>query len=281
MTPVPSTMTVSLFMAVIALIIFRVNAGADLLSQSQFDEMFSKRGTADSCAQATKLLTYEAFIKAAKYYPKFANEGSKDVQKRELAAFLGQISQETTGWWEGQPYAWGLCFVEEVACKDQPNGCPQYTQPGNEQYPAVDGVSYHGRGAMQITWNYNYGRVSEVLYGDKNVLLRHPEKLLKSGVTAFRASIDFWMTPVDHKPSCHDVMIGKADECPSLGRLNGYGMTTNIINGGLECMVPTSQKVKNRVEYYKRYCSILDVSPGKNLYCDDMTHYAMYGECPK
>jgi len=235
--------------------------------------MFSLRSTASTCANGVAKLTYANFIQAATHYSLFGNKlGGKN--KVEVAAFLGQVSQETSGWWAGQQYRWGLCFIEEVGCE---NGCSQYTIPSSE-YPPVAGQSYHGRGALQITSNLNYGQVSKALFGDKNVLLEDPGRIARDGELAFRASLWFWMTAQSPKPSCHDVMHGVATECSEKGRLNGYGRTTNIINGGLECTITTPQKVINRVEYYKEYCTIFGVDHGPNLYCDTMKNY-LYGGC--
>lgn len=256
------------------------------VSKVQFEEMFRLRSTASSCAKGEAQLTYENFIAAADaHFPSFGRSGNQEQNLREIAAFLGQISQETTGWWPGQPYEWGLCFVEEVGCE---NGCSQYSDFSSSLYPPVPGKSYHGRGAMQISWNYNYGALSEELFGDKNVLLNDPDLLTTDGVLAFRASLWFWMTAQEPKPSAHDVMLDIASECPEYNRYNGYGMTTNIINGGLECDMATSQKVENRVQYYSRYADILGVEYlgvdlAKNdptrLYCDEMRSY-LAGACP-
>lgn len=85
------------------------------------------------------------------------------------------------------------------------------------------------------------------------------------------------MTSQNPKPSCHDVMTGNwqpnaADT--SAGRVSGFGMTTNIINGGLECNMPTNSKVVDRVEFYKRYAGILNVPVDEaSLYCDKMQSY--------
>jgi hypothetical protein len=61
----------------------------------------------------------QAFVEAAKAFPEFATTSEDEViNKRELAAFLAQISHETTGGWPTAPdgpYAWGLCFHEEVS----------------------------------------------------------------------------------------------------------------------------------------------------------------------
>uniref|UniRef100_A0A3N7FHB0 Glycoside hydrolase family 19 catalytic domain-containing protein n=1 Tax=Populus trichocarpa TaxID=3694 RepID=A0A3N7FHB0_POPTR len=40
--------------------------------------------------------TYSAFISAANAFPGFGTTGDADTRKREIAAFLGQTSHETT-----------------------------------------------------------------------------------------------------------------------------------------------------------------------------------------
>ena len=65
-------------------------------------------------------------------FVRYAREGSLEVRKREVAAFLGNISHETTGGWAtapGGPQAWGLCFREEVGCAN--GACTQYCDASN------------------------------------------------------------------------------------------------------------------------------------------------------
>jgi chitinase len=52
------------------------------------------------------------------------------------------------------------------------------------------------------------------------------------------------------------------------------GLTTNIINGGLECSsgTPKAQEL-DRIGYFKRYCDILGVTYGDNLDCAAQQHY--------
>jgi chitinase len=52
------------------------------------------------------------------------------------------------------------------------------------------------------------------------------------------------------------------------------GLTTNIINGGLECTsgTPKAQEL-DRIGYFKRYCDILGVTNGDNLDCAAQQHY--------
>ncbi|MGY3795537.1 glycoside hydrolase family 19 protein [Aquimarina sp. 433] len=198
-------------------------------------------------------------------YGMFASEGDDTTIKRELAAFLANISQETTGGWAtapGGPYSWGLHFREEQGYEG--TGNLGYRDEGNINYPAAPGKSYHGRGPIQLSWNYNYGQVSEFLFGDKNVLLNSPEQVLQDAALAFQTAIWFWMTPQYPKPSAHDVMVGNWIPSPydqERNRKPGFGMTVNIINGGLECGSGTEiPKVLGRIGFYERYTGILNVN---------------------
>ncbi|OMO55724.1 Glycoside hydrolase, family 19, catalytic [Corchorus capsularis] len=79
------------------------------------------------------------------------------------------------------------------------------------------------------------------------------------------------------KPSCHDVITGQwtpsaADT--AAGRLPGYGVITNIINGGIECGKGSNAQSLDRIGFYKRYCDILQVSYGNNLDCDNQSPFA-------
>jgi len=126
---------------------------------------------------------------------------------------------------------------------------------------------------MQLSWNYNYGAAGDALGVD---LLRSPEKVSQDPYLAFATALWFWMTPQTPKPSAHSVMVGtwspsSADRAS--GRVPGFGMTTNIINGGLECSKPSNEKVERRVMYFRHFSSLLGVDPGSNLYCDQMAHF--------
>ncbi|KAK0581656.1 hypothetical protein LWI29_016456 [Acer saccharum] len=86
---------------------------------------------------------------------------------------------------------------------------------------------------------------------------------------SFKSAFWFWMTPQSPKPSCHNVITGRwqpsaADR--SAGRVPGYDVITNIINGG-ECSHGKDSRVDDRIGYYKRYCNILGVGYGNNLDC--------------
>ena len=187
-------------------------------------------------------------------YGKFVNEGSLDVKKRDLAAFLANISHETTGGWAtapGGPYAFGLYFKEEVGKDDDTVGA--YSTGYHPVYPSNPNESYHGRGPIQLSWNYNYGYMSQVIYADKNVLLNDPDRVAHDGKLGYMTGIWFWMTPQLPKPSCHDVMTGNwipnAEDIAE-NRLPGFGTTINVINGGLEAGIPNDYRVMDRIGFY-------------------------------
>lgn len=209
----------------------------------------------------------KAIIVETKDYGLFANEGDTDIQLRELAAYLANIAQETTGGWDTAPggrYSWGLRFNEEVGYS---NGSLGYRDEGNLNYAAVEGKSYHGRGPIQLSWNYNYGQVSEFLFGDKNVLLDNPNLVVENGVVGFQTALWFWMTEQYPKPSAHDVMTGKwipTVEQQNNGLIAGFGATVNIINGGIECNTGGAEftKVTHRIGHYEKFTSLFNVSTG-------------------
>lgn len=206
------------------------------------------------------------------YFSDFLNTNSVQNNKRELAAFLANISKETTGGWqmpigggsEGDYANWGLYFVHEVGYNAS-NGAGTYSQ-ASSTFPPNPNVGYYGRGPIQLSWNYNYGQFSKFLFNDISVLLNNPDLVQQDGVLAFKSAIWFWMMPQCPKPSCHQVMHGIW--IPQLGEysaakmyLNGFAHTNNIINGGLECRSNSSpaftQKVVLRSELYKHYLRIL------------------------
>jgi len=228
-------------------------------------------------------------VKEKVSYAKFLSEGTIDTRKRELAAFLANISHETTGGpISGNTYEWGLFFREEGENTEEP---PNDYVSTNAEYPPVPGKSYHGRGPIQLSYNYNYGQASEHIFGDKTILLNNPELVSTDASISFMTAIWFWMTPQAPKPSAHDVMVGNwtpTDDEILDHRLPGLGMTANIINGGVECGLAdtTHEKpqMQDRINYYKRYTGLLQVSKGldgdetcNTCGCASMKNYANGG----
>ncbi|MCR8845416.1 chitinase [Paenibacillus sp. SC116] len=186
----------------------------------------------------------------------FLKEGTENNKKRELAAFLANISHETGGGWATAPggeLRWALFWNEEMAYINQP-GRVGYVA-ANTDYPAVAGKSYHGRGPMQLSWNYNYGLIGSIIFGDKNVLLQNPERITDEGKLGFMTAILFWMTPQSPKPSNHDIIVGNYVPTAAQlakGLVPGFGATIMVINGGLEGNKDeTDYRVKRRVAHYR------------------------------
>jgi chitinase len=241
----------------------------DILDRVTFDAMFPHR--LDPACRG-EILSYDALVTAAARFPAFLATGSADDRRRDAAAFLANSSHETTGGWPTAPdgpHAWGLCFREEIGCET--GACTGYCDP--TRYACVAGQTYHGRGPMQLSWNYNYAQAGDALGID---LLTDPGLVARDGVVAWLTAIWFWMTAQPPKPSCHDVMIGAFTPSAAdvtAGRLPGFGLTVNIINGGLECGIAGDARVADRVGFYTRYTTMLSVDPGSNLTCEDMDSY--------
>ncbi|XP_006655296.2 chitinase 2 [Oryza brachyantha] len=217
----------------------------------------------DAACPARWFYTYDAFIAAAAAFPAFGGTGSTETRKREVAAFLGQTSHETTGGWPTAPdgpFSWGYCFKQEQ------NPPSDYCQPSAE-WPCAPGRQYYGRGPIQLSFNFNYGPAGRAIGVD---LLNNPDLVATDPVVSFKTALWFWMTPQAPKPSSHDVITGQWAPSPadiSGGRLPGYGVITNIVNGGLECGHGADDRVADRIGFYQRYCDVFGVSYGSNLDC--------------
>jgi basic endochitinase B len=248
------------------------------LNAAKWNELFPNRygrNLVDPLKATGDFYSFNAFVAAARVFPDFLT-GDAVTQKRELAAFLANIAQETSGGWAEAPggyFKWGLHYVEENQ-KDRINA---YADPSKKKYPPVEGKYYFGRGPKQLSWNYNYGQFSEAWYGTKDSLLQHPERLAQDAVLSFASAIWFWMTPQFPKPSCHDIMAGNwkpnADDLQK-GRVPGFGATLNVINGGVECGTGTElEKTSYRYKYYQYFCDYFHVSPGENVSCSNQTPF--------
>ncbi|MCY9513366.1 glycoside hydrolase family 19 protein [Paenibacillus apiarius] len=188
----------------------------------------------------------------------FLKEGADKDKKRELAAFLANIAHETGGGWATAPggeLRWALYWNEEVSYIGG-NGGIGYVDGTNKDFPPVSGKSYHGRGPIQLSWNYNYGLFSSIIYGDKQVLLNEPERITADGKLGFMTAILFWMTPQSPKPSCHDVMVGNwvpsAEEIAKGLNPPGFGVTIMVINGGQEGNLGESDvRIARRAGHYR------------------------------
>lgn len=121
--------------------------------------------------------------------------------------------------------------------------------------------------------NYNYGPAGKALGFDG---LRNPEIVSNNSVVAFKTALWFWMTEQKPKPSCHNVMVGRytpTEADVKANRTAGFGLLTNIINGGLECGIPNDSRVNDRIGFFKRYASLFNVNTGPNLDCENQKSF--------
>ena len=122
--------------------------------------------------------------------------------------------------------------------------------------------------------NYNYDQAGKAIGAD---LINNLDLVATDPTISFKTAIWFWMTPQANKPSSHDVIIGNwrpSSSDTSAGRVPGYGVITNIINGGIECGHGYNDNVANRIGFYKRYFDILGVGYGNNLDCYNQRSFA-------
>jgi len=120
---------------------------SSLISKNLYDTIFLHKD--DTACPAKNFYPYQSFIEASKYFPQFGTTGCLATRKREIAAFLAQISHETTGGWATAPdgpFSWGLCFKEEISPQSN------YCDSTDKDWPCFEGKSYKGRGPIQLSW---------------------------------------------------------------------------------------------------------------------------------
>jgi len=254
--------------------------GAELIkcvfpNEAAWNQVFPIASKHPSC-DGKKILSREHLISAAadSRFRGFLGNDSTIINLQELAAFLGNASQETTGADAGK-YNGGLCFAVEVGCPPlfitTGKGCCAYCSETNTGPQCPCG--YYGRGALQISWPSNYLKVSKDIFRDDR-LYKNPNKLLE-GDTAWKASIAFWMnhyggfdkksqTTIKSTSTCHNAITSSTVD---------FGKTVEIINGDIECNKVDVPKVLGRIGYYKEllayFSSVcgVDIEPTPNLKC--------------
>lgn len=102
-------------------------------------------------------------------------------------------------------------------------------------------------------------------------------------VVSFKTAIWFWMTEQPPTSFCHEAMIGawvRTSADISAGLVPGYGMCTNMINGGVKCGGNgPDARVEDRIGFYKRYCDIYGISYGDKLDCYGMRPFGLILTC--
>ena len=203
-----------------------------IVTEAQFEEIFPDRNP---------FYTYAGLVAATEAYPEFTTTGGPEIAAREAAAFLANISHESTG----------LLHVSEVntAVYDhycdpsQPYGCPA----------GVD--AYYGKGPIQLSWNFNYKAAGDALGID---LLNFPHLVETDATVAWKTALWYWNTqPGEGTMTCHEAIVGG----------HGFAETIRAINGPLECEGGNPRQVASRVALFRRCAEILGTTTGDNLAC--------------
>ena len=229
-----------------------------ILPETKFAEFFPTRDAA---------YTYTNFLRAIGKYPAICKSSS--TCPKVLANMFGHFQQETAG----------LYYIEEI---NKGAYCADWSDWVTKAYPCVSGKLYYGRGAKQLSWNYNYGAFSKAMYGDAMILLEQPELVATTWLN-FAASMWFFVTPQPPKPSMLQVLEGTwtpnaVDAAANLD--NGFGTTTMIINGALECGASPSNPTAagNRATYYQDFGGRLGVDiTGEQLVCSNKQSFSAGG----
>jgi len=228
-------------------------SGGFVVSESQFNSWFPNRNG---------LYTYANFITALGTYPSIAQSGNTWNDKIEAAAFFAHVAHESgyLQYTDELNYTWG-----------------QYSACGT--YPCASGQDYHGRGPLQISWNYNYNMASYGWYFatpggwvDRMVpavnadILNNPNLVDTDGVITWKTALWFWL---DHGLDWDPPKSTPHDHIGPNGP--GFGETTRDINGGLECGQGVGTQGYNammdRVNIYNTFLSNLGVSDGRTKTC--------------
>ncbi|VDK56479.1 unnamed protein product [Anisakis simplex] len=303
--------------------------------------------------------SYEAFVIAARYFPRFGTSSPNSVYtpeentRRDVAAFFAHAIQETgandasvyTGrskeeaddcfyrgglynWFEGGPVSG---FLDSASPGSKPEdgkkcnaagrlgirqsqslnvhliqldearthaGVPSYSSycvqsPQIDYFFSCDGSDktadgfytdcYFGRGAIQISYNYNYGQFGQWLRanGIDVDLLAEPNLVMTKmdPPLALLASLWFYMTPQPPKPAMHDIVLGDWT-AGSVNEAAGYsgpifGPTSLIINNecnGEDEGEPGGPGESRRIKAFKWFCKYFNVPAGKDeeLTCKSM-----------
>lgn len=260
------------------------------VSLSDWDHLFPER---------TQEYTYDNFLKAVGKFPSFCGDyddgrDAETICKRSLSTMFAHFTQETGGhndysaieqWRQGLVYVREVGWSEEM--RDGYNGeCDPNLWQG-ERWPCgtfEDGSfkSYFGRGAKQLSYNYNYGPFSEAMTGSVHTLMDHPELVADSWLN-LASAVFFFVYPQPPKPSMLHVIDGTwqpNEHDITSGLVPGFGVTTQIINGGVECggsvEVAASQ---NRISYFHSFSDHLGVNVPADevLGCKSMLQFSSEG----
>lgn len=222
--------------------------------------------------------SYAKFLQAVAKFPAVCGDyddgrDAEAICRKTLATMFAHFAQETGGhesWRDIPEWRQGLVYVREMGWSEDASGGYNAECSSDIWAPIfpcgrnADGSfkSYFGRGAKQLSYSFNYGPFSQAMYGDVSYLLDNPHEVANSWLNL--ASATFFLSyPQPPKPSMLHVIDGTwvpSEGDRRAGRVPGFGVTTMIMNGGVECGGPTEHaQSQNRINYYREFARELGV----------------------
>jgi len=241
-----------------------------MLDEAKFEYIFPQRAPE---------YTYRGFLQAVGKFPAFCGDytdgrDAEGICRKSLATMFAHFTQETgghTSYSDIPEWRQGLVYVREMGWTEGQRGgynseCNPATWQGQTwpcgTFPNGEDKSYFGRGAKQLSYNYNYGPFSEAMFGTVRTLLDNPEQVADTWLN-FASAVFFFVYPQPPKPSMLFTVDGTwqpNDRDKGNGLVSGFGVTTQVINGGVECggSKEIAQSL-NRIKYYKEMAQYLGV----------------------
>ncbi|KAI8622247.1 hypothetical protein BC830DRAFT_818710 [Chytriomyces sp. MP71] len=241
-------------------------------------------------SQADPAYTYTNFLKSVGFFTGFCDtypgKNSDGICKRLLATMFAHFAQETGAHSKLLPipeWQQSLVYLREMSCteNDTISGCYYNNDCGNpafnKVFPCGKGpnngyLAYFGRGAHQLSYSFNYGPFSQVIYNDPTVLLNNPALVADTWLN-IASAIFFFIYPQPPKPSMLGVIDGSwipnASDAAA-GRTNDFPSTIQIING--ECAGSSlSNAASNRISFYQSFAADMGLDTSKEAFkCSGM-----------
>jgi Chitinase class I len=210
------------------------NSLADIISELTFNEMWSL-ANADGTFQNLRnpFYTYQGMMSAVSGFAGIATTGDTTNRRIEAAALFSNIAHETDQ----------LGIVEEKGCEND-HTCTQYGT-------SASGLTYHGRGPIQLTLAANYTSASSAL-GLGTTLVTNPELVATDATVSWKTGFWFWMGGLSG---------GGTTPHQAITTGQGLGATIRIING-IECGGANAAAVANRIRHFKRFSYMFGLDPG-------------------
>lgn len=233
-----------------------------IMDEASFEFVFPMR---------TSEYTYTGLLQAFAKFPAVCRtyEDGRDsdaICRKTLATMVAHFAQETGGHDSHSSipeWRQALVHVREMGeVEGQPGRYSDECNPEIWQgkkwpcgkLPSGEFKNYFGRGAKQLSYNYNYGPFSEAMFGDVAPLLQEPELVADTWLN-LASAVFFYSYPQPPKPAMMHVIDGTwqpNERDRANGLVPGFGVTTQIINGGVECGGADEHlQSANRIIYYK------------------------------